>query len=681
MPTYEELLKMGAKPPQGGGLTYEQLIAQGAKPQTEERESPSFFTGLRESLGIPGSFEEAKQTLTGLAGLLTPSGATAFAKNVYGQQAEQFSKAGEALRRGSLSEMLGYSAAGALPLVGPAAARAGETIGQGDTAYGLGQTLGLIAPFGVGAAARIVRSAIPTPPPLVRQTVGERLRSPALMRAEGIAERTIPGAAPFQKFRAAQQLDLRNLSDRLVRNISEFQGPAEELGNRLKTALEQTKASIKQSIGAEYAQIDRLVGSKRVRQQVTRERPSTIVGAAGEPLTVPTTITKMVEEGGVGVSTAPLKTFVRPLIRRIRQESKIIPPEELKRTATLLQRIAKAPNEVSFTAFNDARSDLLSIARSYGDPIPGKAGGIAKKLSQLSTETMEAAARDSGIPDLLPRVRAANKRWAQLVKDYDETVVKRILDEAPEKAYTYLQKAPLEDIRTVKRLSPEKFNEATARIIQDAIDKATEGEVIAPTGLQRVEQAIGARPTPTLKVKKLRQMLEDPNVLGTERLQALLSPERARELYSLLDEAEKIGLSTSNLVSGAVNGYLAFRGLQAVTNPLGSLTDVAAIYAPVNLFSRLMVRQPKGWMSALRNYARAAGSKNATQAAFWSQRLGQFLQSEEGRTNTTAQTSPRNEALEAGSLAESGVSKLLSPTERALPAPGLSQLLSTGAPR
>lgn len=56
-------------------------------------------------------------------------------------------KARKAFKEGRYSEALGYAAASALPVVGPAAANAGERIGSGDIAGGIGEGVGLVAPL------------------------------------------------------------------------------------------------------------------------------------------------------------------------------------------------------------------------------------------------------------------------------------------------------------------------------------------------------------------------------------------------------------------------------------------------------------------------------------------------------------------------------------------------------
>lgn len=81
-------------------------------------------------------------------------------------QAGQAGKTGEAAGRvmseptirgklGAASETLGHGLATVLPLIGPAAANAGEQIGSGDIAGGLGAATGLLAPSAAAASGRL----------------------------------------------------------------------------------------------------------------------------------------------------------------------------------------------------------------------------------------------------------------------------------------------------------------------------------------------------------------------------------------------------------------------------------------------------------------------------------------------------------------------------------------------
>jgi hypothetical protein len=81
-------------------------------------------------------------------------------KAILSQSAEQLSKAGEAASQGRYLEAVGHTG-GAIPIVGPLAAEAGEQIAQGDIAGGFGKATGMLVPFGVarGVAKAGVKAA------------------------------------------------------------------------------------------------------------------------------------------------------------------------------------------------------------------------------------------------------------------------------------------------------------------------------------------------------------------------------------------------------------------------------------------------------------------------------------------------------------------------------------------
>lgn len=74
--------------------------------------------------------------------------------------AQQFGKAADDYQQGHYSEMLGHGAAGALPIIGPAAAGAGEQIASGDVAGGLGAGLAMAAaPAVMRGSLRLAKAA------------------------------------------------------------------------------------------------------------------------------------------------------------------------------------------------------------------------------------------------------------------------------------------------------------------------------------------------------------------------------------------------------------------------------------------------------------------------------------------------------------------------------------------
>ena len=80
-------------------------------------------------------------------------------------QVGEAQKARQLFGEGRYTEAAGHAGAALLPVVGPAAARAGEAIASGDIAGGLGQATGLIGtsvlPSAVEGAGRVIKATIP----------------------------------------------------------------------------------------------------------------------------------------------------------------------------------------------------------------------------------------------------------------------------------------------------------------------------------------------------------------------------------------------------------------------------------------------------------------------------------------------------------------------------------------
>lgn len=80
------------------------------------------------------------------------------AGSVLSAQVDQGRKAIENARAGRYLEAQGHGLAALLPIVGPAAANAGEQIGSGDIAGGLGTAAGILAPMALPPVARAVKN-------------------------------------------------------------------------------------------------------------------------------------------------------------------------------------------------------------------------------------------------------------------------------------------------------------------------------------------------------------------------------------------------------------------------------------------------------------------------------------------------------------------------------------------
>ena len=89
------------------------------------------------------------------------------------------------------------SALAATPIIGPAAAQAGEEIGQGNYAEGFGHAAGMLAPFALRPAANLTRTAVPAAVEAVQRTAAAypRVTNAAIGAVPGLLHGNLPLAA------------------------------------------------------------------------------------------------------------------------------------------------------------------------------------------------------------------------------------------------------------------------------------------------------------------------------------------------------------------------------------------------------------------------------------------------------------------------------------------------------
>lgn len=119
------------------------------------------------------------------------------ATNIYNASADQYQQAKDNYAQGRYSEAIGHGL-GVIPLIGPAAAGAGEQIAAGDIAGGLGKAVGMLAPFAVKGAleARVASKARAGAPAILErqaeQQVAERVLAPGNPKFKGRAQHIAP---------------------------------------------------------------------------------------------------------------------------------------------------------------------------------------------------------------------------------------------------------------------------------------------------------------------------------------------------------------------------------------------------------------------------------------------------------------------------------------------------------
>lgn len=216
------------------------------------------------------------------------------AQNLYTAHADQFGKAGEAWRQGRLSEAAGHAAAGVIPLVGPAAANAGEQIGSGDIAGGAGSMAGLLLPAGAPALARsAVRGARRVMSPAGRESMAAGLEAGARGR---VAEVMSPQVGR-EKVRRGNQAE--RVAPRIVQDMAEQGAPwsREGLAGNVTTRYQAARKALDEATDARLSArtfetqpiLDSLreARAKLTAEAVEGSRPIRAAGPNGQLSSVP----------------------------------------------------------------------------------------------------------------------------------------------------------------------------------------------------------------------------------------------------------------------------------------------------------------------------------------------------------------------------------------------------------
>jgi hypothetical protein len=174
------------------------LEARGITPGSQVPETdhgPGFLRGVVDQL-VP-----SREALSEIGSMLNLRGPVEQAKTVYGAgknvlsaHADQVVKAKDSYLSGDIVEGMGHAAAAAMPVIGPAAAAAGEEIEAGNIEYGLGRGAGLIAdvllPGAGGRRASALQESAPTRILRAEEDYARTFGNSAKSRS--IAERTVP---------------------------------------------------------------------------------------------------------------------------------------------------------------------------------------------------------------------------------------------------------------------------------------------------------------------------------------------------------------------------------------------------------------------------------------------------------------------------------------------------------
>jgi hypothetical protein len=243
-------------------------------------------------------------------------------------QMAQFGKARDAYQQGHMGEAFGYAGAGLIPILGPAAAAAGEQIASGDVAGGFGSATGMLAPSAGTVAARGARRAIS---PAGRDALATRLEAGASERVVDVMSPKVgPNKTRFGN--RAEGVAGPLLKDGTAKAWTR-DGFHENVSARLADAERGLDAAHDQRLAARTfdtkPMIDALLEQRRrfTAQSVegssvprgTRQRTSAIVDERGKPIEVTDSVRKPIGSDVVPEPNNPRVAVIDRAIAELRQ--------------------------------------------------------------------------------------------------------------------------------------------------------------------------------------------------------------------------------------------------------------------------------------------------------------------------------------------------------------------------
>jgi hypothetical protein len=448
--------------------------------------------------------------VTGLAGAVAHPLDTL--GHIYQAGAAEAGKAAEAAREGRYSEMVGHGAATVLPVIGPAAAAAGEQIGRGDVAGGLGAGVGLVGSVLAPAAITKVAKAVPilprigrNVPPAVAEAVQFGLREGVpvdvatatgnrfVRGAQRLTEESLGGSVIAEKARGAQGAALQATGERLAARTSPLPVAAEQAGQAVRDAVTARAAAYDAAADAGYSKLRAIEA-----------------------------------QHGIAVDLAPTQAALRPIYDALKREAELVPlMGDKARALTALDRLMRAPDMAPLSIADSALGELKSLAR-VDQAFRRTAGqGVAAEAVSNLDRAVRAGAQSAG-PDAMRALmdgRAATVNKFKTIDVLDKLAAEpvRVFNQA-----TWAKDAGIAQLRNLARIAPNEVRQIGRAWLENAITKATaEGGFGRAQGLLAEWQNLGPQTKQLLfrdaaHVKDLdhffllaKKLAENPNPSGT----------------------------------------------------------------------------------------------------------------------------------------------------------------------
>ncbi len=463
-------------------------------------------------------------------------------------QKAQYEKAKESYSAGNYTEAAGHTIAAMIPLIGPAAAQAGETIGSGKVASGLGLSTALLAP----SAADFLRSKVTgakIAPPLITTNPAEASAvrfglkndlpvdaatatgNPAVRGTQWLADRSIGGSIANSGRDATAATALSGKLQRLADQSAPVTTPA-QAGEAVQKALDA-------KITTHSMQADTAYSNLRAIEANPANLKSIQTGTQPAPLNLQTlgqgprgTIPVM-EKIPLPVDLRAAKAALAPILENLKKQ---MPTAQQLASKGLkaIDNIVSGPDYAPASQVDAGLGAIKGIVREADAPnLRNISQGLAAKAVNELGAAVDAAVKQGGQPavDALKAGRDATK-----AKYAVADVLDGVRDE-PVQAFNQLitsKDARIDQLKAIAQHAPAEMPKVGSAFLNDMLDTATsQGGFDRAQGLWAKWDKLGPQTKSVLfkdpaYIKDLddffmlsKKLAENPNPSGTGYMASL----------------------------------------------------------------------------------------------------------------------------------------------------------------
>jgi hypothetical protein len=525
-----------------GGSVLDEIHAEATKKDEGGKlpsDVPEGYQPPRQSF-LERRAEEARNVVPGLWNIVRHPYLTGKA-TLDAMQAE----AAKARQAPTFSEQFGHALASAIPVVGPAAAQAGEELGKGDFLEGayqtgmlVGPSVSKLLPARAGKFGPLVKTvtnpvqeralselgqatsaagASRTPIPM---SAGQRSGQLGLQRLERVTLPNVPGSG--SRAHLAQAGTEEALAKRGGEITSSVSPVRTDVVGAAKPILEvRLPARINRLKGRADALYDSVRKDAAANQKAiqTGTKTSPILGPSGQPITTP--VMTVFE---TPVALDPIRTGLRSIYEELERSLPDAKRANSPAWKSLQELMTSDKTHMNALDFDRTLSALKAITRDGSSTVlSNRAQGLAKQMIQSGEAEFQKAMQGAGLDTL-----AKLKKARDAVRAYHQTAdLLSELPSEPGKLYSHLTQGgdkSLNLLEDLNRVAPNELRVVGRTYLEELMSRATaKGGFDRVAGIGRDWGKLGPRTKELMFGKDLTQEL-DRFMVGGEGLTRPLNP-------------------------------------------------------------------------------------------------------------------------------------------------------------